>query len=418
MTHRRRLLLGLVTAVGFTALGAAGAVVVLRMGDGPPGRPSDTVPAAPHGHAAAAPPASPGAGRGDVEVEIVLSPEAVARAGFKTVAVTADRTAAGPVIPGTIMPNAYREVKVTPIAAGVVTKVHVELGATVRRGMPLATLFSPDLADTQTRYLSMMAGLEADRKKLERTQKLLAIGAASRQELEEVTALHDSRATEVEAARQRLILLGLAPEQVEALKIPSQVVSTVSVPAPLDGIVTARSANLGQVVGMGQELFVVTDLSGIWAVGDLYEQDFRAVRVGSETRVTTPAYPGVTMRGRVGYIDPRVDAQSRTAKVRVELPNPDGRLKLGMFVNMAFSTAGGERAVLVPKAAVQAVGDRQVVFVPARDGDAKFIQRTVRLGPLVGEHYVVLSGLSPGDVVVTEGSFLLRAESARNAPSG
>jgi len=74
--------------------------------------------------------------------------------------------------------------------------------------------------------------------------------------------------------------------------------------------------------------------------------------------------------------------------------------------------------VLVPKAAVQAVGDRQVVFVPAKNEDAKFIQRTVRLGPLVGEHYVVLSGLSPGDVVVTEGSFLLRAESARNAPSG
>ena len=105
----------------------------------------------------------------------------------------------------------------------------------------------------------------------------------------------------------------------------------------------------------------------------------------------------------------------RTAKVRVELPNPDGRLKLGMFVSMAFSTAAGERTVLVPKAAVQAVGDRQVVFVPAKDEDAKFLQRTVRLGPLVGEFYVVLSGLSPGDVVVTEGSFLLRAEATRNA---
>lgn len=124
------------------------------------------------------------------------------------------------------------------------------------------------------------------------------------------------------------------------------------------------------------------------------------------------------MRGRVAYIDPRVDPQTRTAKVRVALPNPDGRLKLGMFVSMAFSTSAGERAVLVPKAAVQAVGDRQVVFVPAKDEDGKFIQRTVRLGPLVGEHYVVLSGLSPGDVVVTEGSFLLRAESSRNTPSG
>jgi RND family efflux transporter MFP subunit len=419
MTRSRRLLLGVVAAVGFTALGAAGAVVALRMGGGSPSRPSDTVAAPPRGDGAVAVPLpSPGAGAVDAEVEIVLSPEAVARAGFKTAEVTADRQAAGPVVPGTVMPNAYREVKVTPIAAGIVTKVHVELGAPVRRGMPLATLFSPDLADTQTRYLSMMASLEADRKKLERTQKLVAIGAASRQELEEVTALHDSRATEVAGARQRLLLLGLAPEQVGALTMPSQVVSTVLVPAPIDGVVTARSANLGQVISMGQELFVVTDLSGIWAVGDLYEQDFRSVRVGSETSVTTPAYPGVTLRGRVAYIDPRVDPQTRTAKVRAELPNPDGRLKLGMFVDMAFSTSGGERVVLVPKAAVQAVGDRQVVFVPAKDEDAKFIQRTVRLGPRVGEHYVVLSGLKPGDVVVTEGSFLLRAESARNAPSG
>jgi cobalt-zinc-cadmium efflux system membrane fusion protein len=418
MTRPRRLLLGLVMAVGFIALGAAGAVVALRMSGGPPGRPSDTIPAAPRSDTGAAEPLpSREAGAVDAEVEIVLSPEAVARAGFKTAEVTADRKAAGPVVPGTVMPNAYREVKVTPIAAGIVTKVHVELGAPVRRGMPLATLFSPDLAEAQTRYLSMTASLGADRKKLERTEKLVAIGAASRQELEEVTALHDSRATEVAGARQRLLLLGLAPEQVDALAMPSQVVSTVLVPAPIDGVVTARSANLGQVIGMGQELFVVTDLSGIWAVGDLYEQDFRSVRVGSETSVTTPAYPGVSLRGRVAYIDPRVDAQTRTAKVRVELPNPDGRLKLGMFVSMAFSTAG-ERAVLVPKAAVQAVGDRQVVFVPAKDEDAKFIQRTVRLGPLVGEHYVVLSGLKPGDVVVTEGSFLLRAERARNAPSG
>jgi RND family efflux transporter MFP subunit len=134
--------------------------------------------------------------------------------------------------------------------------------------------------------------------------------------------------------------------------------------------------------------------------------------------MTTLAYPGVTMRGRVAYIDPRVDPQTRTAKVRVELPNPDGRLKLGMFVDMAFSAPASERAVLVPKAAVQTVGGRQVVFIPAKGEDGKFIQRAVRLGPLVGEHYAVASGLSPGKLVVTEGSFLLRAESARNAPSG
>ena len=139
--------------------------------------------------------------------------------------------------------------------------------------------------------------------------------------------------------------------------------------------------------------------------------------MGSERAVTTPAYPGMTLRGRVTYIDPRVDPQTRTAKIRVELPNPDGRLRLGMFVNMAFKTQKGDRAVLVPKAAVQTMGDRQVVFVAAKDEEGKFIQRTVRLGPPVGESYAVVSGLRPGDTVVTEGSFLLRAESTRNAPT-
>jgi membrane fusion protein, heavy metal efflux system len=403
-----RRLLWVGAALGFTALGAAGAVVALRAGVDRPDRPSAVA-------APAAIPTRPPAS--DADVEIVLSPDAVSRAGLKTASVTAGSMAMEVVVPGSVVANSYREVKVTPVAGGIVTRVHVELGASVRRGQPLATIFSADLADAQTRYLSMAAMLDADHKKLERTQALVAIGAASRQELEEVTAVHAGHETEVEAARQRLLLLGLAPDQVQSLRSPSQVVSSVTIPAPMDGVITGRSANLGQVVGMGQELFVVTDLSEVWAVGDLYEQDLRAVRVGSEAAITTPAYPGTTLRGRVTYIDPRVDTQTRTAKIRVALANPDGRLRLGMFVSMAFRTPAGDRAVLVPKAAVQTLGARQVVFVAAKDEEGKFIQRTVRLGPPMGESYAVVSGLRPGDTVVTEGSFLLRAESARNAPS-
>jgi membrane fusion protein, heavy metal efflux system len=354
----------------------------------------------------------------DADVEIVLGPEAVARAGIKIAPVTVGSTSMEVTVPGSVVANSYREVKVAPIAAGLVTKVNVELGVSVRRGQPLATIFSTDLADAQTRYLSMAAMLEADHKKLERTQALVAIGAASRQELEEVTAVHASHETEVESARQRLLLLGLTLDQVQGLRGPSQVVSSVTVPAPIDGIVTGRSANLGQVIGMGQELFVIMDLSDVWAVGELYEQDFRAVGMGSEAVITTPAYPGTTLRGRVTYIDPRVDPQARTAKIRVALANADGRLRLGMYVNMAFRTQSGDRVVLVPKAAVQALGGRQVVFVAAKDEEGKFIQRTVRLGPPVGESYAVVAGLRTGDIVVTEGSFLLRAESARNSPSG
>jgi RND family efflux transporter MFP subunit len=170
---------------------------------------------------------------------------------------------------------------------------------------------------------------------------------------------------------------------------------------------------------MGQELMVVTDLSQVWALGDLYEQDFSAIRVGAEAALTTAAYPGLTLRGRVSYIDPWVDLQTRTAKLRVEVPNADGRLRLGMYVTMAFVTRTGGPRLVVPRAAVQTLGDRQVVFLPVKDEEGKFVQRTVKLGEPVGETgYAVLGGLSPGDMVVTEGSFFLRAESVRNAPSG
>lgn len=401
----RASLAGLV-ALSLIALGAAGATVVLRRTEGARA-PAVATPAAP-----APAPAEPA---GDVEV--VLSPEALARAGIKTAPVTASGSGLSVSVPGSVTPNAYREVKVTPIAGGIVTKVHVELGATVRRGTPLITVFSTELADAQTRYLSLSAMLEADHKKLGRAQQLVEIGAASRQELEEITAVHESRATEVEAARQRLVLLGLSPSQVQALKSVSQVVSTIVVPAPINGIITSRSANLGQVVAMGQELVSVTDLSEVWVVGDIYEQDFKTVSVGSEAAITTPAYPDLVLRGRVTYIDPRVDPQARTAKARIEVPNADGRLRLGMYVTVSFSTPG-KSAVVVPRSAVQAIGDRHVVFVAAEGEDGKFIQRQVRLGSLTGGSYTVLSGLRAGDTVVTEGSFFLRAEALRNAPFG
>jgi RND family efflux transporter MFP subunit len=205
---------------------------------------------------------------------------------------------------------------------------------------------------------------------------------------------------------------------VESLRHPSQIVSEILVLAPINGVITARSTNLGQVVSMGEELFVVTDLSEVWVVGDLYEHDFQHVRVGSKATLITLANPDLTLRGRVTYIDPRVDLQTHTAKVRVEVPNPEAHLRLGMYVMMTFSTPRGERAVIVPRAAVQTIGGRQVVFIAVRDEEGKFIQCTVQLGQLAGESYAVLSGLEPGEVVATEGSFFLRAESLRNALSG
>jgi RND family efflux transporter MFP subunit len=396
-------------ALGLIALGALSATLISRQTGRLPPVPVAAAPPSP-----AAPQAVP---TPDTDVELMLTPEAVQQAGIKTAEVTTVASQTTVQLPGSVMADAYREVQVVPIAGGIVTKVHVELGTVVERGTPLAMVFSTELAEAQTKYLSMQAMLIADRQKLERTQQLVTIGAASRQELEETTAVHESRATEVEAARQRLLLLGLHRAHVKALNSPSQVVSKVIVPAPISGVITGRSANLGQVVGMGQALFVVTDLSQVWAIGDLYEQDFQAVRVGSEAAIATPAYPGLTLRGRVTYIDPRVDPQTRTAKVRVEVANPEGRLRLGMYVTMAFTTRSGARQVVVPSSAVQTIGERSVVFLPVVDEEGTFVQRTVQLGPSHDGLSTIVNGLQPGETVVTEGSFLLRAELLRDTSS-
>ena len=357
-------------------------------------------------------PATGAAGKSDEPVEVSLTPEAMQRAGIKTAVVASRPTTSALVTSGTVTSNAYRDTKLNALVGGIIRQVTVELGTEVRHGQPVAVIFSAELADAQMKYLSMQAMLNADHQKRVRTEKLAELGAVSRQELEEVTAVHAAHETEVAAARQRLLLLGLSSDRVAGLQDASQVVSEVTVSAPAGGVVVSRTVNPGQVVGAGQELFVVTDLSTVWVIGDVYEKDFATVRVGSAAAVTAPALGDRPITGRVAYIDPRVDASTRTAKVRVEVANPAGALRLGMFVQVAFSDGGGAVRPVVPRAAVQSVGERSVVYVRG-DEAGRFTERVVKLGAVVGDDVQILEGLEPGERVATEGSFFLRAEAAK-----
>jgi cobalt-zinc-cadmium efflux system membrane fusion protein len=345
-------------------------------------------------------------------VEVWLTPEAMQRAGIAVAPVRGEVVDRMTTVPATVTSNAYRETKVNSLVGGIVRQVRPELGVQVARGEILAVIFSNELAEAQMKYVSMQAMFQADHQKLTRTQRLVEIGAASRQELEEVTAIHEGHATEVAAARQRLLLLGLTADQVSRLQDASHVVSEVLVASPANGTILARGINPGQVVGAGQELFTVTDLSTVWVIGDLYEKDFATVRVGTPAAIVLPATPANPLRGRVAYVDPRVDPATRTAKVRVEVPNPGGTLRLGMFVQMTFQGGAGERRALVPRSAVQSIGNRTVVYVPT-DEEGHFLEKVVTLGSPAGDAVQVLDGVKPGDRVVTEGSFFLRAEAAR-----
>jgi RND family efflux transporter MFP subunit len=239
------------------------------------------------------------------------------------------------------------------------------------------------------------------------------IGAASRQELEKMRAEHTTRATAVEGARSELVLLGVTGAAVDRLRTATDITATAAVPAPIGGVVTERAANIGLNVDTATTLFTVVDLSTVWAVGDLYEKDFPRVRVGSPATVTTTAYPDLALKGRVSYIDPQVNPETRTAGVRVEVGNQGGELRLGMYAEMQVVNPGDSSVAMVPRSALQNVGNRQVVYLVNPKEPGRFTEREVHVGDTSGEQVEIRSGVSPGDVVVAEGSFFVRAERER-----
>jgi RND family efflux transporter MFP subunit len=392
------------------AAGAGIAYVAVR-----PGSPSNAVQTTAAGAvqpAAGAPPSSPDPSAAS-EVAVRLTPEAIQRAGIVLAPVSASRNTSTLRLPGVVQPNAYKQVVVTPLVGGRVTRVLAELGESVRRGQALAEIFSPELAEAETRFVSARAELDAHERELQRTEKLVEIGSASRQELERLHAEHTAKLTAVESAKSRLELLGLSTAAIAGLGPGKEVGAVTTVPAPIAGVVTERAANIGLNVDTTAKLFTIVDLSTVWVVADLYEKDFSRVRVGASAAVTTKAFPDSTLNGKVSYIDPQVNPETRTAKLRVEVSNAKQELRLGMFADVSIDRAGQATVAMIPRAAVQNVGDRTVVYVADPEQPGRFIEREVRLGDPSGREVAVLNGLQPGDHVVADGSFTVRAERDR-----
>jgi RND family efflux transporter MFP subunit len=359
-------------------------------------------------------------GTSPAEQKLILTPEQLQRAGIKVepVGEKAAPEMATQMATGIVQPNAYHETPVISLVSGIVRSVRAELGQTVGRGQTLAVVSSNELAEAESRYVTAFAELDEHHKHHRRTERLVEIGAASREEFEMATTKLKTAEADVANMRQKLLLLGLSPQRVNGLNTSSQVSSEVTIPSPSSGSVTTRTVNPGEVIEANKELMRVTDLSSVWVVGQVYEKDLGRVVVGSGASVSTDAYPGRVFRGRVSYVDPRVDPATRTAQVRIELANPRQALKIGMYVNVAFATIGGaENTVpVVPAVAVQNINNQQTVFVATNDPNV-FVLRPVRLGPESNGFYPVLEGLAVGDRVVTEGSFLLRAEWLKTNPS-
>jgi membrane fusion protein, copper/silver efflux system len=289
---------------------------------------------------------------------------------------------------------AWDETRLSTIApkfGGFVERLYVDnTGQAVRRGQPVLEIYSPDLVAAQEELLTAL-----------RLERQLGGSAAP--------GVADRSAGLAESARRKLLLWDVSPAQIERLERSGEVRRTLTLHAGSSGFVVEKLVQAGQAVTAGMPLYRLADLSVVWVEADVYEQDLRFVRTGDEVRVEIAAYPGETLSGRVTYVYPDVRVETRTARIRVVLPNPDGRIRPGMFATVLLEAAVSERAVLAPRDAVMRTGTRDIVFVETAPG--VFEPRNVRTGAETDGRVQILSGLLAGERVVARANFLLDAES-------
>ena len=281
--------------------------------------------------------------------------------------------------------------------SGWIDKIYVDyVGQLVKKGQPLFTLYSPDLVATQEEYLIAKRGQTT-------------LGSSPFQEVA------DGSNSLLRASRDRLKLWDITDEQIKKLDETGEVVKNLTFYSPISGFVTDRKVFPQTSVTPDTELYTVSDLSTIWANVDIYEYEVPFVRVGQPIALELSYYAGRKWRGQISYIYPTVDPQSRTVKVRIEIPNPEFELKPQMFANAELKVNYGSK-IAVPSQAILDSGMEQTVFVAHKDG--MFEPRRIVAGPQIGDQTVVLSGLRVGEEIVVSGNFLIDSESRLKSAMG
>ncbi|MFQ5792267.1 MAG: efflux RND transporter periplasmic adaptor subunit [Acidobacteriota bacterium] len=259
-------------------------------------------------------------------------------------------------------------------------------GEPVRKGKPLFTLYSPELYAAQEEFLTALASQRAAR----------------------ATSVPHRADYLVEAARKKLRLWDIQDWQIDRIAESGEPLEYIPIVSPVSGYVIEKNVVEGASVESGRTLYRIAGLDKIWIEAEVYESEIPLIEVGQEAEVTLPYLPGRKFRGRVSFVYPYLEAESRTGRVRIALPNPGLDLRPDMYANVGLSQERGERLV-VPEEAVLYVGPRRLVFLDL--GEGRLRPQEIEVGVKSGDFYEVLSGLEEGDVVVTSGNFLIAAES-------
>jgi Cu(I)/Ag(I) efflux system membrane fusion protein len=310
---------------------------------------------------------------------VKVSLDKIQRSGVRTAAVEMRRLDRPVRVPGVAKPDERTLYTVTLRADGFIEKLHAnETGQHVKKGAPLFRLYSPEMVRVQVDYRISQTG-----------------GASARDQ---------------EGALQRLRNVQLPEATLEQLKRTGEPVLSFDWPSPVSGVVAQKNVMEGQMVKAGEEIFRLTDLSRIWVIADVPEQEIGGVPIGAPAKVSFRALPGETFDGRVTFILHELETATRTAKARIEIGNPEHRIKHEMFADVEINAGAGEEERLVaPASALIDSGSRQVVIVDR--GEGRFEPRPVRIG-VRGDGFVeITDGVKPGEAVVVTANFLIDAES-------
>ena len=336
----------------------------------------------------------------DTSVQSVsLSPEQRVTANVHTMKVALGTHTGELVTTGRVTFDERRLAVVSAYSAGRIERLYVNFtGDTVGRGQAVAALYSPDLFSTQQEYLLA----------LDNRERMRRAGFA-----EARTAAENL----VESTRRRLGLFGMTPSQIAQLEETRKPLLATNVVSPVSGVVTRKLVVEQQYVAQGQPLLELADLSTVWVEADVYEQQLPNIQIGQRVSISSPAVPGTEFPGTVSFIQPVLTGETRTARVRIELPNRGLRLKPDMYVSARITGPAAAPHIMVPKTAVVDRGQQQFVWVEVAANT--YEPRPVTVGPRHGEQIVINAGLSPGDTIVTEGAFLLDSEAQlRGATAG
>lgn len=293
---------------------------------------------------------------------------------------------------------------------GRVTDLYAPLGKLVKKGEVLGRLHSNELSTAQLAYLKAKSQMELHRRNVERAQSLFATDVISDAELQRRTNEFDIASAETRAARDQLRVLGLPQGSIDQLGKTGAIDSVAPVISSIDGVVVERRVAAGQVVQPADNLFVVAELSRLWAIAQVPEQQVAQVKEGQAVKIEVPALNNEKLVGKLIYVGQTINPDTRTVLVRTELDNRDGRLKPAMLATMLIESAPVDRLV-VPVSAVVRENDSDHVFVALADNQFRLTR--VKLGAESNGHRVVLDGIKAGDRIVVEGGFHLNNERNR-----